>query len=143
MHIMQLGRTRTVPPSNPLPPQKRSIDHITGPTASPQHTTSTPLDVTANDSHKILLHNTVYRVHKCKEDTLTATQLSRHDEIGLVPNKLDKTNPDDEDTPILSIPFNIDWKPAWVKESLELTTPNGKTAIDTYHKNKAPTRKKV
>ena len=34
-------------------------------------------------------------------------------------------------------------KPAWVDESLVLTTPNGKTAIDTYHKNKAPTRKKV
>jgi hypothetical protein len=101
--------TLTAPPSHSLPLQKRSIVHITGPTAATQHTTSTPLDVTAIDSHTILLHNTVYRVHKWKEDTLTTTQLSRHVENGLVSNnKLDKTNPDDEDTPILSIPFNID-----------------------------------
>jgi hypothetical protein len=52
------------------------------------------------------------------------------------------TNPEDEDTPILSIPFNIDKKLAWVDKSLVLTTPNNKAAIDTYHKNKAPTRKK-
>jgi len=135
--------TLTAPSTNTSPSQKRSRIHVTGPNASPQHTTSTPLDVTAIDNHKKLLHNTIYHVRKWKEDTLTAKQLSRHVENGLVPNKFDRTNPEDEDTRILSIPFNTDWKPAWMEEPLVITTPNGKSAIDTYHKNKAPTRKKV
>jgi hypothetical protein len=86
----------------------RSITHITGPTASPQHTTSTPLDVTTIDNHKHLLRNTIYHVRKWRKDTITTKQLYRHIDNGLIPNKLDRTNPEDEDTPILSIPFDID-----------------------------------
>jgi hypothetical protein len=52
------------------------------------------------------------------------------------------TNPEDEDTPILSLLFDVNWKPAWVAEETILTTPNEKTAIDTYHTGNAPTRKK-
>jgi hypothetical protein len=88
-----------------------------------------PLDVTTIDNHKHLLRNTIYHVHKWREDTLTAKQLCRHIGNGLIPNKLDRTNPEDEDTPILSTPFDIDWKPAWVDETFVLTNPNGKATI--------------
>jgi hypothetical protein len=88
------------------------MTHITGPTASPQHIASTPLDVTTMDNHKHLLHNTIYHGHKWREDTLTAKQLCQHVDNGLIPNKLDKTNPEDKNTPIPFISFKIDWKPA-------------------------------
>jgi hypothetical protein len=62
---------------------------------------------------------------------------------GLTTAHLTRENSDDEDTPILSIPFRVTWHPAWVSETTVLTTPSGKTTIDNYNTTKAPKRKKT
>ena len=61
---------------------------------------------------------------------------------GLTAEHLTRENSDDEDTPILSIPFKVAWQPTWVRETTVLTTPSGKTTIDNYNTSKAPKRKK-
>jgi len=149
-HPNRHPRTRTSlildthsPTNQTLTITKRSSNHITHPTASPQYTTSTPLDVITINNHKHLPHNTIYHVNNWKTATLTTKKVCRHVDRGLIPITLDRTSPEDEDTPILSIKFDINWKPVWVDETTILTSPNGKTTIDTYHTNKAPTRKKV
>ena len=55
---------------------------------------------------------------------------------------LTRDKSDDEDTPILSIPFTVTWKPTWVSEDKEITTHSGNSTIATYTTANAPTRKK-
>jgi hypothetical protein len=74
---------------------------------------------------------------------LTAKQLCKHINNRLTPEQLTQDHSEDEDTPILSILFQITWKPAWMPEEIILTTPSGKTIIDNYTRNKAPIRKKT
>ncbi len=62
---------------------------------------------------------------------------------GLTTAHLTRDNPEDEDAPILSIPFKVTWKPSRVSEATILTTPSGKSTIDNYTATKAPKRKKT
>ncbi len=93
--------------------------------------------------HKHLLHHTMYHVNQWCTEHLTAKQLCKHFNNGLTPGKLTRDNPEDEDTPILSIPFRVTWKPAWVPEETILITPKRKTTIDNYAQRKAPIRNKT
>jgi hypothetical protein len=95
------------------------------------------------DAHKHLQHCTIYHVNKWKTDHLTAQQFCHHRMEGLTAEHLTRENSDDEDTPILSIPFKVTWQPTWVHDTTVLTTPSGKTTIDTYNTTKAPKRKKT
>jgi len=94
------------------------------------------------DGHKHLLHQTIYHVNKWHTAHLTAKHLCEHIYNGLTPDHLKLDRPDDEDTPILSIPFQVTWKPTWVPEDTVLTTPSGTTTINNYTNTKTSTRKK-
>ncbi len=73
----------------------------------PQPTTDNPLDTMEIDGHKHLLRHTIYHVNKWRPERLTAKQFCHHRMGGLTTAYLTRDNPKDEDTPILSIPFNI------------------------------------
>ena len=109
----------------------------------PHHTADNPLDAMEIDAHKHLPHCTLYHVNKWKLEHLTAKQFCHHRMEGLTTAHLTQENSDDEDTPILSIPFRVTWNPTWVSETTVLTTLNGKNTINNYNVKKAPTRKKI
>ncbi len=62
---------------------------------------------------------------------------------GLTAEHLTRDNSDEEDTPILLIPFTVTWRPTWVSEDTVLTTPSGNSTIATYITTNAPIRKKT
>ena len=62
------------------------------------------LEVLEVDDHKIQMHNTIYQVKKWNIAHITTQQLCQHIDSGLTPQNLVRINPEDEDTPILSIP---------------------------------------
>ena len=52
-------------------------------------------------------------------------------------------NPEDEDTPILSIPYSGEWNNAWLTEPNILHAHNGIQAAETYNQTTAPQCKKT
>jgi hypothetical protein len=74
---------------------------------------------------------------------LIAKQLCKHINNGLTHEYLPRDRPEDGDISILSISFQVTWKPAWVPEETMLTTPSGKQTFDNYTQNKTPIRKKM
>jgi hypothetical protein len=61
----------------------------------------------------------------------------------MAPVQLTRIHPNDEDTPILSIPFNVAWKSSWITETNILNILNGKITINKYLQNKAPQHEKT
>ncbi len=78
------------------------------------------------DGHKHLLHHTIYHVNKWRTEHLTTKQFCPHRMDGLTTAHLTRESPEDEDTPILSIPLRVTWNPTWMSEATVLTTPSGK-----------------
>jgi hypothetical protein len=122
---------------------KRPTPPIPKDLPDPHHTADNPLDTMEIDAHKHLPHCTIYHVNKWRPEHLTAKQFCQHRMEGLTYAHLTRDNSEDEDTPILSIPFRVTWNPTWVSKTTVLTTPSGKSTIDKYNTTKAPTRKKT
>jgi hypothetical protein len=57
------------------------------------------------NDHKTLLHETIYHAKQLKTDHLTAKHLCQHIHNGFTPEQLARIPLEDEDTPILDIPF--------------------------------------
>jgi len=102
-----------------------------------------PLDVVEIDDHTTLLHQTIYHVNQLKIDHLTAKHLCHHIHSGLIPENLTRVHPEDEDTPILAIPFGVKWKTTWLSEDIVRSIPNGISSIHNYRMSKPPLRKKT
>ncbi len=49
-----------------------------------------------------------------------------------------RVNPEDEDTPILSIPYKVKWNCAWLADLDILHAHNGTQAVETYKQSTAP-----
>jgi hypothetical protein len=62
----------------------------------------------------------------------------------VTPEHLARVHPEDEDTAILSIFFEVTWKAAWLTEDNVKALSNGITTIHTYIQiSKPPLRKKT
>ena len=74
-----------------------------------------------------------------RKTTMPTTQ---HMLTGITPTQLTRVHPEDEDTPILSTPFDFAWNSAWLIKSNTISIPNSKQTIDKYLQRKAPQRKR-
>jgi hypothetical protein len=95
------------------------------------------------DDHKIQLHDKIYHVKTWEPSTITAQILCQHISQGHAPKQRDRVNEEDEDTPILSIPFKVEWDSARITETDIILAHNGKQTIETYTLNTAPKQKKT
>ena len=116
-------------PTTAINPNKRPATHIPDTLPTPDPTNTAPLTITEITDHKILLHKTIYQVDQLKTDHLTAKQLCQHVDSGFTPDHLTRIHPEDEDTPILDIPFQATWKATWVSEDIVKSLPNGTSAL--------------
>jgi len=55
--------------------------------------------------HKTLLHKIVNHVKQLKNENLSTKHLCQHVDSGFTPEHLARIHPEEEDTPILGIPF--------------------------------------
>ena len=78
-----------------------------------------------------------------KTNHLTAKHLCHHIHNGLTPERLTRIHPEDEDNPILAIPFEVTWKATWLSEDIVRSLPNGSSAIHNYTISKPLLRKKT
>jgi hypothetical protein len=97
-----------------ITPNKRPATHIPETLPTPDASNPAPLHITEITDHKTLLHTTLPRVKQLKTDHLTTKHLCQHFDTGLTTKHLARIHPEDEDTPILDIPFQATWKAAWV-----------------------------
>jgi hypothetical protein len=73
------------------------------------------LQVLEVDNNKIQIHNTIYHyVNNLNTAHITAKRLCQHIDSGLTQKNLARIDPEDEDTPILSIPYKVEWNSAWL-----------------------------
>jgi hypothetical protein len=84
----------------------------------------------------------MYPVKQLKTD-LSAKHLCQHIDSGFTPEHLARIHPEDEDTPILYIPFQATWKVTWLPEDTARSLPNGNIAIHNYKLSKLPHKKKT
>ncbi len=75
---------------------------------------SVTLDILEIYDHKNLLHQTIYHINNWKTEHLFAKHICHHIHNGVVPKNLNRVHEDDEDTPLLSIPFEVTWKETWL-----------------------------
>jgi hypothetical protein len=130
-------------PTTTINPNKRPATHIPDTLPTPDTTNPAPLTVTEITDHKTLLHKTIYHVNQFRTDHLTAKQLCQHIDSGFTPEHLSRIHPEDEDTPILDIPFQATWKATWISEDTAKSLPNGTSALQNYKTNKHPPKKKT
>jgi hypothetical protein len=97
---------------------KRPATHIPETLPTSNASNPAPLHRMEINYHKTLLHKTIYHVKQLNTDHLTARHLCQHIYSGFTPEHLDRIHPDDEDTPILDIPFKATWKEAWLSEDI-------------------------
>jgi len=97
-------------------PNKRPATYIPEALPTPDAYIPAPLHIMEITDHKTLLHKTIYHVKQLKTDHLTTKHLCQHIDSGLTPEHLARIHPEDEDTPILGIPFQATWKAAWLSE---------------------------
>jgi len=95
------------------------------------------------DNHKTLLHQTTYHVNQLKTNHLAAKHCCHHIHSGLTPKHITRIHYEDEDTPILAIPFEVTWKATWLSEDIVRSLPTGNSAIHNYGISKQPLRKKT
>jgi hypothetical protein len=93
--------------------------------------------------HKTLLHKTIYHVKQLKTDHLTTKHLFQPIHSGFTPQHLARIHPEEEDTPILDIPFEATWEVAWLSEGTIRSLPNGGAAIHNKKVSKQPNKKKT
>jgi hypothetical protein len=121
---------------------KRPAIHLPESLPTPDASNLAPLHIMEIIDHKTLLHKTIYRVKHLKTYHLTAKHICQHFHSGFTPEHLARIHPDDEDTPILDIPFKATWKEAWLPEDIARSLLNGNTAIHNYNIGKLPLKKK-
>jgi len=119
-------------------PNKRPATHIPDTLPTPDVTNPATFDIVEINDHKTLLHQTIYHVSQLKTDHLTAKHPCDHIHGGLTPEHRNRINPEDEDTPILSIPFEVNGS-----EDIVRSLPNGSSALQNYRISKPPLRKKT
>ena len=78
-----------------------------------------------------------------KTDQLIAKHLCHHIHSDLSPEHLTHIRPEDEDTSILAITFEVKWKAAWLSEDIVRSLPNGNSTIHKYRISKPPLGKKT
>jgi hypothetical protein len=122
-------------------PNKRPATHIPETLPTPDVSIPAPLHIMELKDHKTLLHNTIYHVTQLQSDHLTTKHLCQHIDNGFTPEHLARIHPEDEDTPILDIPFQATWKAAWISEDTVRSLPNGNLAIHNYKISKLPHKK--
>jgi hypothetical protein len=108
---------------------------------TPDLTNPAPLHIMEINDHKTLLHKTIYHVNQIKTDHLTTKHLCQHVHSGFTPKHLARVCPEDENTPIFAIPFEVIWQPTWLPEDTIRSLPNGNLAIHNYKISKLPTKK--
>ena len=86
-------------------PNKRPATHTPEILPTPDASNPAPLHITEITDHKKLLHKTIYHVKQLKTDHLSARHLCQHVDSGFTSEHLARIHPEDEDTPILDIPF--------------------------------------
>jgi len=92
------------------PTNKRPATHIPDTLPTPDTANPAPLHIMEVKDHKTLLHKTIYYVNQVKKDDLTAKHLCQHIHNGFTPKHLSRVCPEDEDTSILAIPFEVTWQ---------------------------------
>jgi hypothetical protein len=122
-------------------PNKRPATHIPETLPTPDTKSPAPIFITEITDHKTLLHKTMYHANQPKTEHLTVKQLCQHIDNGFTPAQLTRIHPEDEDTPILDIPFQATWKAAWISEDTARSIPNGNSAIHNYKISKLPHKK--
>jgi hypothetical protein len=93
--------------------------------------------------HTTLLHKTIYHVNQIKTDHLTTKHPCQHIHSGFTPKHLALARPEDEDTPILAIPFEVTWQATLLSEDTIRSLPNGNPTIHNYKISKLLTKKKT
>ena len=88
-----------------ITPNKRLATHMPETLPTPDASNPAPIYIMEITDHKTLLHKALYHVKQLKTDHLTAKHLCHHINNGLTPEHLARIHPEDEDTPILDIPF--------------------------------------
>ena len=78
-----------------------------------------------------------------KTDQLSAKHRCHHIHSGLTPEHLTRVHPEDEDTPILDIPFGVRWQATWLSEDIARSLPNGNTTIHNNMSSKPSLTKKT
>jgi len=117
---------------------KRQATHIPDTLPTPDTTNPAPLHLMEVNDHKTLLHQTIYYTNQIKTDHLTAKHLCQHIHNGFTPKHLSRVCQEDEDTPILAIPFEVTWQATWLSEDTIRSLPNGNSAIQNYEGSKLP-----
>jgi hypothetical protein len=92
-------------PTSNIISNKRPAMHIPETLPTPDASNPAPLHIMEITDHKTLFHKTIYQVNQLKTDHLTPTQLCQHIDRGFTLEHLARIHPEDEDTPIIDIPF--------------------------------------
>jgi hypothetical protein len=111
---------------------KRPATHIPDTLSTPEATNPSPLHIMEINDHKTLLHKTIYHENQINIDHLTAKHLCQHIHSGFTPKHLTRVCPEDEDTPILGIPFEVTCQATWLSEDTIRSLTNGNPAIQNY-----------
>ncbi len=130
-------------PATNVNPNKRTATHIPETLPTPDASNPAPLHIMEITGHETLLHKTTYHVKQLKTDHLTAKHLCQHIHSSFTPEHLARMHPEDEDTPILDIPFEATWKAAWLLEDTVRSLPNDNPTIQNYKTSKLPHKKKT
>jgi hypothetical protein len=130
-------------PAANVNPNKRPATPIHETLPTPDASNPAPLHIMEITDHKTLLHKTIYHVKQLKRDHLTAKKNCQHIHRGFTPEHIARIHPEDEDTPILDIPFEATWKAAWLSEDTARSLTNGNPAIHNYKNSKLPHKKKI
>ena len=118
---------------------KRPATRIPDIIPTPDTTNPAPLHTMEIKDHKHFYTKpyTTY-VNHLKIDRLAAKHLCQHMYNDFTPEHLACIRPEDEDIPILAIPFEVTWKAAWLLEDIVRSLPTGNPSIHNYKISKLP-----
>ena len=123
--------------------KKRPAIHILKTFPAPDATNFVPSDIVEVNDFKILLHQNFCHENQWKTNHLTAKHLCHRIHSGRTPEHHTRVHPEDENTPILAIPFEVTWQATWLSEDFVKSLPNGNSLICSYMMSKPSLRNKT
>ena len=87
--------------------KKRTVIPTPNTIPTPSAINDNPLVVLETDDYKILLKHILYNINHWKPENLTAKLLCHLIHSDLTPGDLTRIRPEDEETSIISIPFQV------------------------------------